>query len=332
MIRRTGSAARLATPVRAWSQRFSLLFLVAMAIALMLLDRAGSTFVEGVRTTLTDTVSPILEAVSQPVATFNDAISQAGQLVSVAEENTELRRQNERLQHWQTVARRLEAENAALRTMLNLPVEPGIGFVTARVIGDQGGAYVRSVLVNAGVRENVVPGQAALTGDGLAGRVVEAGGRTARVLLITDMNSRIPILVGERRDPAILAGDNQSQPRLLYLDPRIDVPLGARVVTSGHGGVFPPGLPVGQVAVSGEEGVRIQPFVDWGHMEYLRLVNYEMPGILRSFHAGEDAAPPAAGTAAQTDGPETVAPEAGAPQAAAGETPAVNEENAGPAR
>ncbi len=298
-----------------------------MAIALMLLDRAGSTFVEGVRTALTDTVSPILEAVSQPVATFNDAISQAGQLVSVAEENTELRRQNERLQHWQTVARRLEAENAALRTMLNLPVEPGIGFVTGRVIGDQGGAYVRSVLVNAGVRENVVPGQAAMTGEGLAGRVVEAGRRTARVLLITDMNSRIPILVGERRDPAILAGDNRSQPRLLYLDPRIDVPIGARVVTSGHGGVFPPGLPVGQVAVSGGQGVRIQPFVDWGHMEYLRLVNYEMPGILNSFHTGEDAVAPASGAAAEN------APEAGAAETApTAEAPAGEAENAGPAR
>ncbi len=300
-----------------------------MAIALMLLDRAGSTFVEGVRTALTDTVSPILEAVSQPVATFNDAISQAGQLVSVAEENTELRRQNERLQHWQTVARRLEAENAALRTMLNLPVEPGIGFVTGRVIGDQGGAYVRSVLVNAGVRENVVPGQAAMTGEGLAGRVVEAGRRTARVLLITDMNSRIPILVGERRDPAILAGDNRSQPRLLYLDPRIDVPIGARVVTSGHGGVFPPGLPVGQVAVSGEQGVRIQPFVDWGHMEYLRLVNYEMPGILNSFHTGEDAVAPASGASAV----EENAPEAGAAEAAlTAAAPAGEAENTGPAR
>ncbi len=300
-----------------------------MAIALMLLDRAGSTFVEGVRTALTDTVSPILEAVSQPVATFNDAISQAGQLVSVAEENTELRRQNERLQHWQTVARRLEAENSALRTMLNLPVEPGIGFVTGRVIGDQGGAYVRSVLVNAGVRENVVPGQAAMTGEGLAGRVVEAGRRTARVLLITDMNSRIPILVGERRDPAILAGDNRSQPRLLYLDPRIDVPIGARVVTSGHGGVFPPGLPVGQVAVSGEQGVRIQPFVDWGHMEYLRLVNYEMPGILNSFHTGEDAVAPASGASAV----EENAPEAGAAEAApTAAAPAGEAENTGPAR
>lgn len=188
----------------------------------MLLDRAGSGVVEGARTTLTDTVSPILEAVSQPVSTFNDMIDHMGQIVSVAEENAALRQENDDLLQWQTVARRLEAENAALRTMLNLPVEPGVGYVTARVIGDQGGVYARSVLVNAGRLgvNAVVPGQAALTAHGLAGRVVEAGRRTARVLLITDMNSRIPILVGDRRDPAILAGDNTSQPRVIHLDPR----------------------------------------------------------------------------------------------------------------
>ena len=60
-----------------------------------------------------------------------------------------------------------------------------------------------------------------------------------------------------------------------------------RVVTSGHGGVFPPGLPFGQVVSVGEEGVRVQPFVDWGHMEYLRLIDFELPGILSSFQGGE---------------------------------------------
>jgi rod shape-determining protein MreC len=62
---------------------------------------------------------------------------------------------------------------------------------------------------------------------------------------------------------------------------------GDRVMTSGHGGVFPPGLPVGQVISVGEDGIRIQPFVDWGHMQYLRLVDYELPGILRSLDGSE---------------------------------------------
>ena len=85
----------------------------------------------------------------------------------------------------------------------------------------------------------------------------------------------------------MLVGDNTAQPHLRYLDPRVEVKPGDRVMTSGHGGVFPPGLPVGQVTSVGEDGVRVQPFVDWGHMQYLRLVDYELPGILRSLDGSE---------------------------------------------
>ncbi len=63
--------------------------------------------------------------------------------------------------------------------------------------------------------------------------------------------------------------------------------VGDRIVTSGHGGVFPPGLPIGQVASVSPEGIRVQPFVDWGHMEYLRLIDYQLPGILHAFQGDE---------------------------------------------
>ena len=241
MNNRAGSIQRLATPVRAWSQRFTLLLLVGLAVALMILSRTESVVIERARTSLVDVVSPILEFVSRPVATISAMVVQGGELVNLAAENTALREQNERLAHWQTVARQLEADNAALRAVLNLAPEAGIGFVTGRVIGDQGGAFVRSVLVNSGSRHGAERGQAAVTGQGLAGRVAEVGEHTARVLLITDMNSRIPILAGAARNRAVLAGDNTGQPTLLYLGPRIEVQVGERIVTSGHGGVFPPG-------------------------------------------------------------------------------------------
>jgi rod shape-determining protein MreC len=285
--RHAGSVLRLATPVKAWTQRFALFFLAGVALALMLLDKADSVVVERARSVVSDTVAPILDAASRPVESFNNLVEQGGQLIAIAAENAKLREQNERLQHWQTVARRLEAENTALRSTLNLVPDPALHYVTARVIADQGGAFVRSVLVNAGAVEGVEQGQAALTGDGLAGRVAEVGHNTSRVLLVTDMNSRIPILVGDAQNRAMLVGDNTAEPHLLYLEPRVDVQPGDRVVTSGHGGVFPPGLPVGRVVSVGEEDIRVRPFVDWGHMQYLRLVEYQLPGILRSFDGSE---------------------------------------------
>jgi rod shape-determining protein MreC len=88
------------------------------------------------------------------------------------------------------------------------------------------------------------------------------------------------VVVGTARDRALLAGDNTNAPELLYLGPTAKVQVGDYVTTSGHGGVFPPGLPIGVVSAVSEKGIRVKPFVEWAHMEVLRIVDYEMTGIL----------------------------------------------------
>jgi len=276
----TGSEIRVASPLKAWASRFALLLLVGAAFGLMLIGRTNTLLVEDTRSAVTDMVTPILDAVSQPVDTFSGVIEQAESFTRLSAENQLLKEQNARLLQWQAVAHRLEAENAALRTPNNMVPDPAMSFITARVVGDPGGAFVRTVLINAGERNGVEKGQAAITGDGLAGRVAEVGQRSARVLLLTDINSRVPVVVGNSRDRAVLAGDNTNAPELLYLGPTAKVQVGDRVTTSGHGGVFPPGLPIGVVSGVSDKGLRVRPFVDWSHMEVLRIVDYEMTGII----------------------------------------------------
>jgi rod shape-determining protein MreC len=277
-----GSVSRVATPVKTWAPRFAFLILVAVAFALMLLGKSNAPVIERTRTAFTDMVTPMLDVMSRPVDSISEMVAGAQELVDLKAEMAELREQNDRLLQWQSAARRLEAENDSLKGLLNLTPDPELRYISARTVGDPGGTFVRSLLVNAGERDGVVRGQAAVTGAGLVGRVAEAGGRSSRVLLITDMNSRIPVLVGEDRDRAVLGGDNTSEPQLLYLGPRGVVKPGDRVVTSGHGGVFPPGIPVGLVTEVGDTGARVDPLVDWGHMEYLRILDFERPDILSS--------------------------------------------------
>lgn len=280
MSKSLGTVSRLATPVKAWVQRFALLFLVTLAVAITILARADSPIVERSRAAVTDAVTPILDFASRPVGAVVDLLEGVQELAILAETNRELREANQRLRHWQAAAYRLDVENAALRDLLRMAPAPDSRFVTARVVADNGGAFVRSVLVNAGDRDGVAQGQAAVTGEGLAGRVAQVGHRSARVLLVTDMNSRIPVIVAGERERAVLAGDNGARPQLLYLGPRALVRHGDRVLTSGDGGVFPAGLPVGVVAeVDGGE-VRVQPFVDWSRMEFLRLIDYELSGLI----------------------------------------------------
>jgi rod shape-determining protein MreC len=161
--------------------------------------------------------------------------------------------------------------------MLNFVPERGASFTAARVIGDSGGVFVRSVLINAGKADRIEKGDAVVNGEGLIGRVAEAGRRSGRVLLISDLNSRIPVVAEKSRIRAILAGDNSPSPKLAFLSPNARLDVGDRIVTSGHGGVFPAGLPVGRIASVADGVIRVEPFADFHRLEYVRIIT-EYPG------------------------------------------------------
>ena len=227
-----------------------------------------------------DGAAPALDAVSRPAAALVAAANRVLGVMTIYRDNVRLTEENERLLGWQQVALRLSAENAELRELTRLAPEPAISFVTARVIAESGGAYARSVMVDAGSENGVTRGQAAITGEGLAGRVSEAGSRAARVLLITDLNSRVPVIVDGPRQRAILAGDNSARPSLRYRDADGVVRIGDRIITSGEGGVFPSGLPVGVVASVDGEAPRVEPYAALSRLDYLRLVDYGLAEAL----------------------------------------------------
>ncbi|HEX2113924.1 MAG TPA: rod shape-determining protein MreC [Alphaproteobacteria bacterium] len=279
-MKRPGPVSRFAAPLKLFAQRFNFLFLIAAAIGLMVLGKAETAVIERMRMVVTDAFVPILDAIARPVATVNQAMDRVNEVIHVHAENARLREENERLLQWQSVARKLEAENRSLRDMLRYTPEAPVSFVSARVVGHGGGSFVRAVLVTAGAKDGVAKGQAAMTGDGLVGRVSEVGDRSARVLLITDINSLVPVVLETSRDRAVLAGDNSERPKLLFLPPTAKPQIGERVTTSGHGGVFPAGLPIGVVVAAGEGGVRVQPFVDLDRLEHVRLVEYGLGGTL----------------------------------------------------
>src|SRR5215467_12735061 len=214
------------------------------------------------RISVMDTAAPTLEILSRPAGLLGSVMRQGSDFFAAYRENARLAKENSELLQWQQTALSLASENAQLRELLKLTPEPAGSYVTARVIANSGGTDVRSLIVSAGREHGVARGQAAITGEGLVGRVTEVGNRAARVLLITDLNSRVPVTIESSHVNAVLAGDNSERPRLMYLSPPDAVKIGDRVVTSGEGGVFPPNLPVGVIAAIDASGPRIEPFVD----------------------------------------------------------------------
>lgn len=269
-------------PIRVMAQRFSFLALILFAVALMVFGKLDANVMERARMSVTDAFSPIIDVLSQPVKTVNQLIGDVWAVYNVHEENILLNQEKDRLIQWQVIAMKLQAENRNLRNLLNFPVEPSAGFITARVIADTGGAFANSVVINAGNKSGVLKGQPTITGEGLVGRVTDVGKRSSRVLLITDLNSRIPVTIQSSQARAIMAGDNTYQPRLIHLSPGAMVSQGDTIVTSGHGGAFPPGIPVGLVASVNVNGTSIKPFVDRYRVTHLRVLDYGLTGIVET--------------------------------------------------
>ncbi len=267
-------------PLRAAIQRFSFSALLLLSVVTILVGKANAPLVERARDATADVIAPILGVLSQPVAATRAALGRIEDLILVYRENDRLRAENAALLQWQQVARRLDSENAELRGLTGFQPTSSTFFVSGQVIGTAGGAFSRNLLINRGSIDGVAKGQAAVSGTGLLGRIAEVGDRSARILLLTDINSRVPVALDASHERAILAGDNSDLPQLVYLSSVANLHIGDRVVTSGDGGVFPPGIPVGIVAAIEGALVRVAPLTDVSRVDYVRVVDYGLGGVL----------------------------------------------------
>lgn len=269
---------RLSISVRQSLARLSLPVLVTAAFGLMLFGKADVMLADRARMALADALAPIYGVLAGPLHAARDAADSMARLFDVAAENQRLRAENDMLRRWQSVALALDAENASLKAQLHWIPDGNPSYVTARVVADAGGVYARAVLLAAGPNEGIFKGQIAIDDRGLVGRVTEVGERSARILLITDLNSRIPVVLEGSRAHAILAGSNGPRPRLMYWPEGMQPVDGERVVTSAEAGVFPPGLPVGQVHYSASNVAEVQTYARLDRLEVVRLLDYSRQG------------------------------------------------------
>lgn len=262
-------------PVRQLASRAGVVMLATGAVVLMVMSKAENPTVVKLRTSITDAITPVLAVAASPMNAVADASSWFSDLVNMHAENVALKNQNLQLLQWQSLAKEMEAENKALRELLHVVPSQKQQFITARVVSDFGGPYVHAALINGGKSNGIMKDQAVINDSGLVGRVVEAGEKSARVLLLSDINSRVPVVAETSREKSILAGNNEGMPSLSYLATNSKISVGERIITSGDGGVFPPGVAVGTVISTDNNVVLVQPFVDPTKIEYVSVVDYD---------------------------------------------------------
>jgi rod shape-determining protein MreC len=264
---------RLSIQTRQVLSRLTLPVLVGLSCGLVMLSQVDPPLAARVRATLSDRLVPVCALFARP---FNAVRTLRGRMEGVADlaaENRRLRDENHLLRQWYAAAMALAAENRTLKANLHWLAAPAPQFVTAHAVADTGGIYGRAVLLAAGTDQGLQKDAVALDADGLVGRVTEVGARSARVLLITDPTSRVPVTLEASHASAMLVGSNAPAPRLLYYPDDVRPEEGERVVTSSEANAYPAGLPVGSVHYLSPGEPIVLPAASLDHVDVLRILD-----------------------------------------------------------
>jgi rod shape-determining protein MreC len=247
---------------------------MTVALLLLALEVFGPGVPRRIRGYVNDLAAPVLLILEGPVRGVQAGIERIAGVSDIYLENQDLRDENIKLLQWREAAQRLLLENERLRSILKVPLREIPPLATAHVIGMGGGGFERNVLINAGAKDGISADMPVIDEVGLVGRTIQIGYWTTRVLLITDFSSRVPVRLERTGDVAIAEGLNEPFLRLRFISAEADVKIGDRVVTSGHGLLFPPDLPVAQVASIEDGIILLTPLTLLEALDYVRVMDY----------------------------------------------------------
>ena len=261
-----------------WTAAVVVVVAIVVAVAFLLADRRETLQSQayGVGRHVFDVADkPVSNVLATPALWTRQLAEFTGGYLFAVDENRKLKAQVTELRRWRDAAIALEDTNRRYKAILGLKTDPPIPMVTARVVTDSRGPFANTRLANIGDEAGVKVGNPVMSDRGLVGRVVGVTHGVSRILLLTDVASRTPVLVDRTDARAILLGDGGSNPRLSYLRGQDPVKDGDRILTSGDGGVFPRGLPVGAAAKGLDGQWRVRLAADSSSIDFVRILEFQ---------------------------------------------------------
>ncbi|WP_332653623.1 rod shape-determining protein MreC, partial [Brevundimonas sp.] len=275
MAFRDGPFENIKVPL-VWTAAVTVVVAAIGCVLLLLSDaRAQTSPYQPVRAGVETVAGPVGGVFAAPVRWFGHATDYVGGYFFAVSENRRLRRELAELQPWRDQAIALKNVNARYEAMLGIRPEPPVAMRTARSISDTRGPFSRARLLDVGAARGVKVGNPVINEHGLVGRIVGTSSGISRMLLLTDVASRTPVLIDRTDARALLTGDGSGNPRLEFVRGVGSVQAGDRILSSGDGGGFPRGVPIG-VAAKGIDGSwRVKLFSDRGAIDYVRVMLFE---------------------------------------------------------
>jgi rod shape-determining protein MreC len=300
-FRRTGAGRKLAPGV-------ILGVVIAVAAIGGVIYQSGQQGGSSVQQAGDDTAAGAGRVATGPARASEGFFGRLGGMWNAAGRIEELEDENRDLRAWRDLAERLAERNARYEALLRMPEDAfGAGAdiensIAAQLVLDSGGPFTRTLVANAGGDHGVRVGFIAVNENGLIGRVVSVGNRSARVLMLDDFTSRIPVMGEASRVRAVLAGQATRPPELITRPFQMQAPMldfivgaqslreGERVITSGDGGLYPRGIPVGVARRDRDGQWRVALAAAQQPIDFVRILPYI--GIAQPEDTAPESAPP----------------------------------------
>ena len=265
-----GIAIRSAFLAKGTKQRFSLFALIILSTVFIYIETIEAKPLNYVRSFIKDVIYRGSLIVSVPSKTFGNFTDYIGEHVNLYSNYAELKKENEKLKNDISKSDFLELENTQLRQLIEEQIVSSSNLVSARVMLDKQSPYLNSFIINIGSNKNIKNGMAVLDGKNFIGRTVDVNFFSSRVLLVSDLNSKIPVVVEPSAHHGILSGHGSDATILEYLPENHSIKDGDKVYTSGKEGIFSPGIPIGKVKIENDV-IKVLLFSDLHQITFINI-------------------------------------------------------------
>lgn len=256
---------------------FFLAGLFLIALLLVLVHKIDINIVSGVSRGVMFVVTPLIHVASLPAEGLGYGYKKIAEIMYIHEENERLRQENQELYLLKDRMRALQTENRIFKKLLHHIDIPQTKSYTARVIAENDNAFSNSLILYLGnAADFIKSGYAVVNASGLIGRIEIVSGKYARVTLITDINSKIPVVSLKSRDRGILVGNNTRSLNLIFPPLMAELHKGDVLVTSGAGGGLPPDIPVAKIKRAGVDTITATPLFSPSELEIVKIIAYDV--------------------------------------------------------
>ena len=256
-------------------QRFSLIGLIFFSIGLLILSKINLPVTNYLKITLNEIVYRTSFIISMPEKKIQEVSNIIKDHFNVYDDYLLVKEKLKTIQTKKYEIKFLQEENKRLKKTINEYIYNSDELI-AKVLIDKNSPFLKSIIVNKGSKDNIKLGMAVLDGTYLVGKIVEVNYSTSRALLVSDLNSKIPVGIEPGNIQSILSGTGRLNGKIEYLETEILIQDKSIVYTSGSGGLFKPGIPIGIYHKETEENYEIVSFFSkLSQLTFVKLVSFE---------------------------------------------------------